>query len=74
MQNNIFSCEYCDFTTKRKYNLQRHQTVLHISNNSNFDNEKKDIQNEKKISKMKKKISKMKKKISKMKFNQLMSI
>ena len=46
MQNNIFSCEYCDFTTKRKYNLQRHQNALHISNNSNFDNEENAIQNE----------------------------
>ncbi len=44
MQNNIFSCEYCDFTTKRKYNLQRHQNALHISNISNPDNEKKAIQ------------------------------
>ena len=45
MQNNIFSCEYCDFTTKRKYNLQRHQIALHISD---MQNEKKDIINEKK--------------------------
>ena len=44
MQNTIFSCEYCDFTTKRKYNLQRHQIALHISEMSNPDNEKKDIQ------------------------------
>ena len=48
MQNNIFSCEYCDFTTKRKYNLQRHQIALHISNISNPDNQKKDIINGKK--------------------------
>ena len=47
MQNNIFSCEYCDFTTKRKYNLQRHQIALHISDISNPDNEKKDIQSKK---------------------------
>ena len=46
MQNNIFSCEYCDFTTKRKYNLQRHQIALHISDISNPDNKKKAIQNE----------------------------
>jgi hypothetical protein len=48
MQNNIFSCEYCDFTTKRKYNLQRHQIALHISDISKFDKEEKAIQNEKK--------------------------
>jgi uncharacterized C2H2 Zn-finger protein len=45
MQNNIFSCEYCDFTTKRKYNLQRHQIAFHISN---IINDKKDIINDKK--------------------------
>jgi hypothetical protein len=44
MQNNIFSCEYCDFTTKRKYNLQRHQIALHISDISKSNNEKKAIQ------------------------------
>jgi len=46
MQNNIFSCEYCDFTTKRKYNLQRHQIAFHISNISKIQNEGKAIQNE----------------------------
>ena len=44
MQNNIFSCEYCDFTTKRKYNLQRHQIALHISDISNPNNQEKAIQ------------------------------
>jgi uncharacterized C2H2 Zn-finger protein len=44
MQNTIFSCEYCDYTTKRKYNLQRHQIALHISDISKPNNEKKDIQ------------------------------
>jgi hypothetical protein len=48
MQNNIFSCEYCDFTTKRKYNLQRHQIALHISDISKIQNERKAIQNERK--------------------------
>ena len=44
MQNNIFSCEYCDFTTKRKYNLQRHQIALHISDISKIHKEEKAIQ------------------------------
>ena len=41
MQNNIFSCEYCDFSTKRKYNLQRHQIALHISDISKIHKEEK---------------------------------
>ena len=74
MQNNSFSCEYCSFTTKRKYNLQRHQNALHILNNSNIKTEKKDIKTEKKDINTKKKDIKTEKKISKLKFKQLMSI
>ena len=46
MQNCSFSCEYCSFTTKRKYNLQRHHNALHIINNSNNTKEENDIQKE----------------------------
>ena len=77
MQNNSFSCEYCSFTTKRKYNLQRHQNALHILNNSNIKTEKKDIKTEKKDIKTekkdintKKKDIKTEKKISKLKFKE----
>ena len=46
MQNTIFSCEYCAFTTKRKYNLERHHNAIHIINKSNNIKEENNIQKE----------------------------
>ncbi len=32
----IYNCEYCDYTTKRKFNLIRHHNAIHV--NKNIDN------------------------------------
>ena len=34
MENLIFKCEYCKYTSKRKYNLLRHQNAVHSKNDS----------------------------------------
>lgn len=30
--SSIFNCEFCEYKTKKKYNLNRHQTTLHPKN------------------------------------------
>jgi len=37
MENLIFRCEYCKYTSKRKYNLLRHQNAVHSKNDSEIN-------------------------------------
>jgi 2-iminoacetate synthase ThiH len=32
MSSIIFNCEFCEYKTKRKYDLNRHQSALHPKN------------------------------------------
>ena len=44
----LFSCALCNYITKRKYDLKRHQTARHNENALNIQNEEKTIQNKEK--------------------------
>ena len=46
MENLIFKCEYCKYTSKRKYNLLRHQNAVHSKNDSEINTVIKEGQNE----------------------------
>jgi flagellar motor protein MotB len=48
MDNNGFCCNFCNYTSKRKYDITRHQNAKHNENKYKNQNEKKHIQNEKK--------------------------
>jgi uncharacterized Zn finger protein (UPF0148 family) len=43
-----FYCAFCNYKTKRNYDLKRHQNAVHKSIIINVENETKDIQTEKK--------------------------
>jgi len=41
MENVILNCEFCNYTTNRKFNLKRHHNAIHndeISNNDDKEN------------------------------------
>jgi len=46
MENLIFRCEYCKYTSKRKYNLLRHQNAVHSKNDSEINTVIKEGKNE----------------------------
>ena len=46
MENLIFKCEYCKYTSKRKYNLLRHQNAVHSKNDSEINTVIKEGQSE----------------------------
>ena len=48
MTTSYFYCAFCNYKTKRNYDLKRHQNTVHKSIIENNENERKDIQTEKK--------------------------
>ena len=48
MENLIFSCAFCKYQTKRKYDLTRHQNAKHLKNEHDNNSEEKHFQNEEK--------------------------
>ncbi len=48
MTISYFYCAFCNYKSKRNYDLKRHQNAVHKSIIENVENERKDIQTEKK--------------------------
>jgi hypothetical protein len=38
MENITYKCEFCNYHTKRKYNLSRHHNAMHYNENSDGKN------------------------------------
>ncbi len=49
MENNLFFCEFCNYSTKRNYNLKRHHNAVHNRNIPKINIEEKDMQNEENV-------------------------
>ena len=49
MENLIFKCEYCKYTSKRKYNLLRHQNAVHSKNDSEINTRQEGIKTEQNV-------------------------
>ncbi len=49
MENKVFYCVFCEYSTKRKYDLIRHHKAKHIKENTKNHNEKNVVQNEKNV-------------------------
>jgi uncharacterized C2H2 Zn-finger protein len=49
MENLIFKCEYCKYTSKRKYNLLRHQNAVHSKNDSEINTRQEGIKSEQNV-------------------------
>ena len=45
MENKIFNCVFCEYKTKRKFDLTRHQNAKHYKTNDIINERKNDIQN-----------------------------
>jgi hypothetical protein len=45
----MFNCAFCNYSTKRKYDLNRHHNAKHIDKNTKCENEEKLLQNEEKL-------------------------
>lgn len=44
MENNLFFCEFCNYSTKRNYNLKRHHNAVHNRNSPKIKNEENHMQ------------------------------
>ena len=49
MENNLFFCEFCNYSTKRNYNLKRHHNAVHNRNIPKIKNEENVNRNEENV-------------------------